>query len=693
MSRNLNKAFEQQKKKTQQTREEIYGTLGIPLGGQKVVEVLNRNSYVYVKLRDNPNEVIQAFNNKVAQSYGLPVIVHREGNRYIIQGVNTQRYENNWYNSSPYLPRHGTSHSFPDGGGGDVTWIFPKQIMMSLVYPNSITGTNVKVFNYPLLAEDNTWKYTGGTGTINLLGYVPTSGSASLMSLIYLDAYTGNPGVLVNSGTYFSYSNTGSVYPYLPIPSSSQIPLAGVRLSTGMHSIEWDNIYDVRQWIHSDNSAGSIFIQDEGILLGSPSTLNFVGDNVLVTVSGTVARVFVTGSASGGGVNTGTLDARYLKLDTSNDPLTGQLQIITSVSGAIYGESRGDSDVAGFVQYGNSTGGIIDSPVLYLARSPLGTETSNFTDPIIRLYQSRGSSGTISGEMLLLESDNVERVNINPSAQGTGTLSMFDGDFQLSSNGLLLLLKNNGSSRFYVNASGTAHSNGSPLVKEAPANSIFYGRRNNAWENLAQAFMVSGTAAAETNSNDVFRCDSPGGISQWAGNITGTPSGAILKYTTTSGQEGALVPTSSSQLGKMRLYNIARGDYGLISSVNTATDQITLTANVPAGWTNGDVINITSQTVSGLGANWVDIEITSGLIGKLYPIVHLHIISNTINDALTIHPFETPVSASKFSNVIETTVGGHIIATYPIRLISNVFSLAWSGTPTAVFIRESGYLG
>lgn len=39
--------------------------------------------------------------------------------------------------------------------------------------------------------------------------------------------------------------------------------------------------------------------QDEGVPLGAPGTVNFVGGNVSVTMSGTVARVFVTGSSGG----------------------------------------------------------------------------------------------------------------------------------------------------------------------------------------------------------------------------------------------------------------------------------------------------------------------------------------------------------------------------------------------------------
>ncbi len=49
----------------------------------------------------------------------------------------------------------------------------------------------------------------------------------------------------------------------------------------------------------SPAGSASIFVQDEGILKGSPSIFNFVGIPVDVSVSGTVARIFVTGTDVG----------------------------------------------------------------------------------------------------------------------------------------------------------------------------------------------------------------------------------------------------------------------------------------------------------------------------------------------------------------------------------------------------------
>jgi hypothetical protein len=513
MTKKLDRAVRKQKNQAQPVVPQIYGLLGIPIGGSKKVEVPNRNSYVYVRLRNNTSEVIQAFNNKVAPAYNLPVIVQREGNRYSVVSVDTQRYENNWNSFAPYLPRHGNTHSFDpeSGGGGDITFVHGRQFMPALIFPSgSEGGPNVLLASYTLKKENNTWMHVGNTGTPNLTPYIPT-GSNAVMVLVYLDSSSGNPSLIVGSGSYFPNTVTGTaqVAPYIPslADPNTQIPLAAVRLVTGTNAISWTNIYDVRQYAHtvptgtgagssitvqdegvSQGAAtafnfvgnnvlatvtggtarifvtgstggsnppvtGSMVIQDEGVIQGSATVLNFVGDNVETTLLGGVARVFITGSVGVGGINTGTLDARYLKLAADNDPVTGKLSIIPQPyeTDGLYVETRGDTFTADFEQFATGTT-VVSSPVLFLYRAPTqGTPT--FATPMIEADQDR-NGGTISGPLFTFTSDNVERVRINPSVQGTGTMVKFDSDFTVDAGGHLLLLRNNGVSKFIIGNSG-----------------------------------------------------------------------------------------------------------------------------------------------------------------------------------------------------------------------------------------------
>lgn len=315
MTKKLLDAIKNQKKATVQTKEEIYGTLGIPLGGSKVVKVDNRPPFVYVKLRDNQNEIIQAFNNVVATSYGLPVIVFMKDGRYTVKGVDTARYQSNWSTLAPYLPQHGNTHSFNDRGGGlDTVWVYSRQFMPLLGYPsNSGTVTNLQISPYILETASGTWSYIGNTGTIDLTQYAPTGGLAAMVT-VYLDRYTGNPGYAVNSGSYFSsnLSATPDILPYIPtVPSpTTQLSITAVRVVGNSSTINWSQLYDLRQFIQpistGTSASGGSSVDTigfaglyNGVPIGTGTFLNVRG-NASFTKSGSMFDLFVSGTSQTG---------------------------------------------------------------------------------------------------------------------------------------------------------------------------------------------------------------------------------------------------------------------------------------------------------------------------------------------------------------------------------------------------------
>lgn len=453
MSDKLFEAITQQKEQTEQAVQPLYGSLGIPLGGQKLVEVPNRKSFVYVRLRDNQSEVIQAFNNKVAPSYNLPVVIVREGNRYIISGVDTQRYQNNWVSYAPYLPRHGNTHSFDtdNGGAGDVVFVHGRQFLPLLVFPSgTLGGPNAMVSPHVLESVSGTWMYVGNTGTQNLLQYVPT-GSNAVMILVYLNRVTGNPGIVVNSGSYFSNTITGTaaVTPFIPAVRNpmTDIPIGAIRLASGTSIINWNNIYEVRQFnqfIATGSLGSTIFIQDEGIPKGIASILNFVGPNVDVTISGSTARIFVTGS-TGGGVPT-LLSGSIVLADESG--------VLTSRPWLKYEDA--DEAIqfgANKIRWGGNAGKIYYADYMYILGG--GEAFPRVTVMHDDVYISNSlTTRFISGSVMLLD--------------GLGQIP--------------LGIRNNNIDIFYIDTSGTAHSNNTPLIKEAPANNTTYGRKNSGWE-------------------------------------------------------------------------------------------------------------------------------------------------------------------------------------------------------------------
>lgn len=311
-NRRLSKSLKRFSNKKEERVIPISGTLGIPLGGQKLVEVPNRKGFVYVRLKDNTSEIIQAYNSEVSTIYGLAVLVSYQNNSYKVIGRDLDKYRD-WGNI-PYLPKHGGQHSFNQafGMGADVTWIYSQQMMPLLVYPSGTSsglGNNVIVAPHIVRGNDGSWKYVGNTGTASFSPYIPTTPSGAVMALVYIDEPSGNPFLLINSGTVFSNSITGSsqisqYIPALPNPAT-QIPLAAVRLVTGTTQIAWQNIYDVRQWVHTiptgtGGGVSSIAVQDEAVPQGNATTFNFTGNGVQASVSGSVATVNVvlsTGSS------------------------------------------------------------------------------------------------------------------------------------------------------------------------------------------------------------------------------------------------------------------------------------------------------------------------------------------------------------------------------------------------------------
>lgn len=308
----MTRALEQSLKKFRKVDDviEILGTLGAAIGGERFVEVPNRPPFVYVQLRNNQNELIQAFNDKVSPVYGLPVVVVRQGNRYVIKERDTQRYSD-WQSYSPFLPRHGDQHSFNDmGGGGDVVWVYGKQFMPMLVTPSgSLGGPNVILDPYVIQTSTGGWLYAGATGTANIVQHKPT-GSTAIMVLVYVNQNDGNPYLIINSGTHFNNILTGTsqIIPYLPsVTNSAWLPAFAVRLVSGTSTIGWDNLYDVRQYYHSIIPTGttggtSVNVQDEGVAQGSASTFNFVGAGVTASVAGGLATINIPGGGTSSGV-------------------------------------------------------------------------------------------------------------------------------------------------------------------------------------------------------------------------------------------------------------------------------------------------------------------------------------------------------------------------------------------------------
>lgn len=285
------------------------GLLGLLTGGEFIVEVPNRPGYVWVRLRNSANEIIQAHNQSISPVYDLPVLVERDPhspNRYRIVGRDIGRY-GDWGSTSPYSPSHGNQHSFPPdvtSGGGDILWVYGRQFMPLLAYPSGSAGSlNAVVYNYPYY-YNNDWKYAGGTGTPNLSGLKPTDGQARMV-LLCMDTDTGNFYIVTGSTFSAAITGTAGIMPYLPdMVDNNDVPIAGIRLLSGTSSLTWANLYDVRPYYTNQSQSGNAPTSAQYVTMALDATLGqervlTAGNAVTITDAGANSTVTV-------GVSTGT---------------------------------------------------------------------------------------------------------------------------------------------------------------------------------------------------------------------------------------------------------------------------------------------------------------------------------------------------------------------------------------------------
>lgn len=306
-NKKLKSSLKKYDKSKQNTETLISGELGITLNGHKIVEVPNRKGFVYVRLKGNTSELIQAFNATVAVVYDLPVFVVRQAGIYKVVGRNIDRYQNQ-FGVAPYLPKHGAQHSFNHdiGVGGDIAWIYSQQFMPLLSYPSGTYGSMTLSVQPHFYEWNGQWKYSQNTGTPSYTPYIPTITGSARMVLSYIDP--SDNSIKLVPGTPFANSITGSaeIAQYIPdIPREVGIPLAAVRLVTGTTVLDWNSIYDMRDFYTVGKPSGSVgggggggmtglVGWDEGIYVATGTILNVTGPNATLSASGTVLNLNFT---------------------------------------------------------------------------------------------------------------------------------------------------------------------------------------------------------------------------------------------------------------------------------------------------------------------------------------------------------------------------------------------------------------
>lgn len=459
MSKNdLTKAFDQLDIRKRNKDKPLPGILGFLLNGKKTVEVPTRPGFVFVRLRNTTNELIQAYNGEVSPVYDLPVLVDRDGvdkSRYRVIGRDLGAYQN-WGSSSGYLPRHGPTHSFsPDtSGGGDIVFVYGRQMMPLAVMQSGSSGAGCAYIESGIFYQAGKWVYAGNTGTANLLPAKPSAGNARML-LVYLDE-NGNPGIA--TGTVFSESLTGtaSIIPYLPnITSNYYIPLAGIRLTNDTTAILWDNIYDVRPWIVGDGfiPTGSFSSNNASyVTMGSSSGLTAervltAGDGISITDGGANSTVTIAVTNTGTSVSQSspTYPAIY---DDNTFKTTGTAihfndNLVVAVTGTsvwIDGQAGGGASTPTYPAiYDDGTFKSTGTAIHFNDNlSVVSTGTSVWIDAVgvTGTAGTPGASGPPGSNTILIYDDSI--------FQTTGSAVSFNGNFSVATTGSSAFVTNTG---------------------------------------------------------------------------------------------------------------------------------------------------------------------------------------------------------------------------------------------------------
>lgn len=296
--------------------EQMPAMLGAYINSQKTFVVNGQPDFVWVRVRGQTADRVKAFNQHaggVALHWDLPIIIARIPNApdiWTVIGRDIRRYENwspsaNLPQSSPYLPSHGSDHSFSSqvGMGADPVWVFKRQMMPLLPHP-APTGTMSIDIGSDFYYYNGQYNWFASTGTADFTDFLPTGAMNGRFVTVYIEGSSGNPA-------YLSGPEINAVTPpidagdYIAVPTPAQgVPVAAVFLLTGTSRIGWGEIFDLRH-PHVPTPTGPGATR---LAVGQPTSL---GDGATGTYWIVADSEYYTGSlavALNGIVQTPTID-------------------------------------------------------------------------------------------------------------------------------------------------------------------------------------------------------------------------------------------------------------------------------------------------------------------------------------------------------------------------------------------------
>lgn len=234
-----------------------YGVIGAYLNGETKVYVDNRPNFVYVRLNNSDKEIVQAYNTIITANFGLAVVVEKRKDDDFFRIVDLQHTNYAYVTHSNFVVKHANSHRFGYSNttkGADPLWLYKRQMIQPLgSVPSTRSPMRVQIFG-DYYNWNQTSKYLPDTETIDFTSYKPTGSGNARWVTICIDGVTNSLTYVPSDEFNYNLYSTGIIQNILD-PVDNYINLSAVLLTTGTTALEYDDIWDMREFLSNANRA------------------------------------------------------------------------------------------------------------------------------------------------------------------------------------------------------------------------------------------------------------------------------------------------------------------------------------------------------------------------------------------------------------------------------------------------------
>jgi hypothetical protein len=435
--------------------------------------------------------------------------------------------------------------------------------------------------------------------------------------------------------------------------------LTDVAAATNEHVLTKDTGTGNAIWKAGGGGGGSEFADDVFRITGSADATKktaFEVDGLTTATTRTLTVQDVNGTVAL--VDAGTQETRYVST-SGGDAMAPKLTITDSATFAPLSLPTRSSAVVAFSEddlyVSDGTETLSGLPSFRLRRTSDWIDLGYTTDAPITVENTSGGT-VVANDVGYIDDSGEYKETTTANADLAWCVVIIGGanntDIKVARVGKQTVVLNaNCSIGDYLVTSTTAGQGGVSTVMRPEIFGVFLTANVAGAGGTADVLLLTNTVFKPvTSDNEILLVANHSGTT-FSALINGAPGATTVVYDTITGNENSIVPSSSSELGKLVLHNTTRGDSALIQSVNVGTNTITVDS-VPGAWANNDAIQVNSltNTTSLLSVHYFDVEMSSSLIPTLSRALHVYGSGRDSGAAgiqTIMHPFEADATGKR----------------------------------------------